>query len=48
MKYKVTFTEESRGTFTRYCDVSNEAQIIEFYGLNEPDIIDYQIELYNG
>ena len=38
------FTEEGRGTFTRTCDVPNEAEVIRIYGLNEPDILDYKIE----
>lgn len=44
MKFKVTFTEEGRGIFTRTCDVPNEAEVIRIYGLNEPDILDYHIE----
>ena len=44
MKYKVTFTETNGYTTTHICNVSSESQIIEFYGLNEPDILDYKIE----
>ena len=44
MKYKVTFTEENGKTFIRICNVSNKEKIIEFYGLNESDILDYKIE----
>lgn len=47
MKFKVTFTEKTtRGveTFTREAICENRQQVIDFYGLNEPDIVAYKIE----
>lgn len=47
MKFKVTFTEKTpRGeeTFIREAICENRQQVIEFYGLNEPDIVNYKIE----
>lgn len=48
MKYKVTMVESRNGkttTLTQEVIASNEEQIINFYGLDEPDIIDYKIEV---
>lgn len=51
MKYKVKFTEIlPDGTFhksERTCSTLNKKQIIDFYGLDHPDILDYSIEEIN-
>lgn len=47
MKYKVYFTVQEDNKvkhFVHTCDVSSEQQIINFYGLEEPDILEFLIE----
>ncbi len=47
MKFKVTFTELISGkehVCERTCSCESRQQIIDFYGLNEPDIVSYHIE----
>lgn len=48
-KYKVTMVERQKDgttctlTQTAYCET--EKQVIDFYGLNEPDIVSFNIDL---
>lgn len=47
MKYKVYFTIQEDNKvkhFVHTCDVSSEQQIIDFYGLEEPDVLEFLIE----
>lgn len=46
-KYKVTMVEQRDGkthTLVQTAVCENEAQVVEFYGLREPDIVSYSIE----
>ena len=47
--FKVTMTEQGRDgilrTIQQIADCSTRQQVVDFYGLNQPDILDYQIEL---
>lgn len=47
-KYKVTMVERqkdgSNHTITQTAICRNEQEVINFYGLNEPDIVSYNIE----
>jgi len=47
-KYKVTMVERQKDgtthTITQTAVCRNEHEVINFYGLNEPDIVSYDIE----
>ena len=49
--YKVTMQERQPDgsilTITRTAVCTNKSQVIEWYGLTEPDIVDYTIETIN-
>lgn len=48
-KYKIIYKEIGKpkpGT-TYYTGYKTEAQVIEFFGLNEPDVEWYKVELIN-
>ena len=49
--YKVTMQERqpdgSIRTLTQTAVCTNKSQVIEWYGLTEPDIVDYTIETIN-
>lgn len=46
--FKVTMTEQGRDgsmlTIEQIADAPSRQHVIDWYGLNEPDILDYQIE----
>ena len=48
MKYKVTMQERqadgSVRTLTQTAICGSRREVVEFYGLNEPDIVGYKIE----
>lgn len=47
--YKVTMREQGADgkvrTITQFAHCETRQQVIDWYGLNQPDILDYQIEL---
>ena len=48
MRYKVTMSERQKDgsirTLTQYAVCGSVQEVIKFYGLDEPDIVDYKIE----
>ena len=48
-KYKITYKEVNRpnSATTTYEGTMSEAQVIEFFGLNEPEVEWYKIETIN-
>lgn len=51
-RYKVTMYERQKDGSVHKIEqealCSNTQQVIEFYGLDEPDIVSYDIEVING
>lgn len=48
-KFKVTMVERQKDgsthTIEQYAVCSTRQQVVDWYGLNEPDIVDYTIEV---